>query len=158
MIDFLGKMCYIILAREKKKPKQNFPRKNEKILDTERVRGIIKLQKRKGVVPVMNKIFKTNRKEMCVITECPFCGKTSEVGVNSDDYFDYMDGILLVQEAFPYLSPSDREKFVTGMCDDCQADFFGCDDEDEEDCSSDNDEDDCIDPFGLLESFDDIKF
>jgi hypothetical protein len=36
VIDFLGKMCYIILAREKKKPKQNFPRKNEKILDTEK--------------------------------------------------------------------------------------------------------------------------
>lgn len=106
----------------------------------------------------MSKIFKTNRKEMCVITECPFCGGTSEVEVNTEDYFDYMDGILLVQEAFPYLSPSDREKFVTGMCDDCQADFFGCDDEDEEDCCSDNDEDDCIDPFGLLESFDDIKF
>ena len=72
----------------------------------------------------MNRIFKTNRKELCVITECPFCGKTSEVEINADDYSDYMDGILLVQEAFPYLSPDDRERLISGICPDCWDNMF----------------------------------
>lgn len=54
---------------------------------------------------------------------CPFCGRCSTLTVNVDDYIDYQNG-MLVQEAFPELSPSDREFLMTGMCKKCQTKIF----------------------------------
>lgn len=49
---------------------------------------------------------------------CPFCGKKRVVTVNSEDYDKWENGEL-VQIAFPYLSASDREALITGICDEC---------------------------------------
>ena len=51
-------------------------------------------------------------------TVCLFCGKKQIVTVNSEDYDKWENGEL-IQKAFPYLSASDREALITGICDEC---------------------------------------
>ena len=51
-------------------------------------------------------------------TMCPFCGKKHVVTVKSEDYDKWENGEL-IQRAFPYLTPSEREALITGICDDC---------------------------------------
>ena len=67
---------------------------------------------------------KINYKEVCVITCCPFCGRGNEVEVNEMDYFDWDDG-MLAQDAFPYLSASEREMLISGICPTCWEKMFG---------------------------------
>ena len=49
---------------------------------------------------------------------CPVCGKKQVVTVKSEDYDKWENGEP-VQRAFPYLTPSEREALITGICDDC---------------------------------------
>ena len=67
---------------------------------------------------------KINYKEICVVTQCPFCGRGNEVEVNETDYWDWEDG-MLAQDAFPYLSTSEREMLISGCCPTCQNKMFG---------------------------------
>lgn len=67
---------------------------------------------------------KINYKEICVVTQCPFCGRGNEVEVNETDYWDWEDG-MLAQDAFPYLSANEREMLITGICPTCQNKMFG---------------------------------
>ena len=67
-----------------------------------------------------------------VVTCCPFCHEAHEVAVNEMDYLDWQDG-KLAQDAFPYLSASDREMLITGICEDCWNGMFGTDEEEEGD-------------------------
>ena len=66
---------------------------------------------------------KINYKEVCIITSCPICGHANEIEVNEEDYFDWCDG-KLAQDAFPYLSPSEREKLISGICPKCWDKFY----------------------------------
>lgn len=66
-----------------------------------------------------------------VLTSCPFCGKTHEVLVNEDDYYDWQDGEL-AQNAFPYLSADEREMLITGICPTCWDGMFDDEEEDED--------------------------
>lgn len=61
---------------------------------------------------------KINYKEVCVVTCCPMCGRGNEVEVNEMDYLDWSDGEL-AQVAFPYLSNSEREMLISGICPTC---------------------------------------
>ena len=67
---------------------------------------------------------KINYKEVCVVTQCPFCGRGNEVEVNEMDYLDWSDG-MLAQEAFPHLSATERESLISGLCPTCQKSIFG---------------------------------
>ena len=67
-----------------------------------------------------------------VVTCCPFCGRANEVEVNEMDYLDWQDG-KLAQDAFPYLSASDREMLISGICSSCWDGMFGTGEEEEED-------------------------
>ena len=67
-----------------------------------------------------------------VVTCCPFCGKAHEIAVNEMDYLDWQDG-KLAQDAFPYLSASDREMLISGICSSCWSGMFGTGEEEEED-------------------------
>ena len=53
---------------------------------------------------------------------CPFCGKISKLKVSTKVWRDglnaYKNGAL-IQNAWPTLSPSDRELILTGICDEC---------------------------------------
>jgi len=65
-----------------------------------------------------------NRHEVCIITQCPFCGRGNEVEVNETDYLDWDDG-KMAQDAFPYLSADEREMLISGCCPQCWNKMFG---------------------------------
>lgn len=82
---------------------------------------------------------RTNNREVCLVTVCPFCGHVNEIEVNEMDYWYWDDGIS-VQEAFPYLSPEEREMLISGICPTCWEKTFA--DEPEEELE-DYEEDTC---------------
>ena len=68
---------------------------------------------------------KVNRKEVNILTVCPFCGHANEIAVNEEDYFDWAFDGALVQDAFPYLSADEREMLISGICPTCWKKTFG---------------------------------
>ncbi len=71
-------------------------------------------------------MMRINFKQVSISTVCPFCGRSNEVEVNENDYWDWQDG-MLVQDAFPYLSADEREMLITGICPTCWDKMFGGD-------------------------------
>jgi hypothetical protein len=55
--------------------------------------------------------------------ECPMCGEYHMLTVEMKQYLEYQSGAL-VQDAFPHMSPTDRERFMSGLCPDCQKKIF----------------------------------
>jgi hypothetical protein len=58
---------------------------------------------------------------------CPMCGKEHSMFLEEEDannYFKYRKE-KLIQDIFPDMSKTDREKFITGYCDECQKKIFG---------------------------------
>lgn len=58
-----------------------------------------------------------------ILVKCPFCGRESEVMVKIDEYLAYEEGAL-AQDAFPNLSPEERELIISGICIKCQKNIF----------------------------------
>lgn len=50
---------------------------------------------------------------------CEHCGKEKTIWVNELDFCDFALGDILVQEAFPYLTPAEREMFISQTCEEC---------------------------------------
>jgi len=65
-----------------------------------------------------------------VLTKCPLCGEEKKIEVEETDYLRYTETKALTQDCFPYLSRADRERLITGICEECGRKMFG-DDEDE---------------------------
>lgn len=61
--------------------------------------------------------------------ECVVCSSQNKITVERTDMDKYMSGVL-IQDAFPYLSPEQRELLITGICPTCWDRNFK--DEDEE--------------------------
>lgn len=57
-------------------------------------------------------------KTIIIKRRCPFCGTENEVEVIEEDLQKYKYGDL-IQDAFPYLRPDDREILKTGICPKC---------------------------------------
>ena len=55
---------------------------------------------------------------------CVFCGDDHAVEVELKDYERWENGEL-AQNAFPYLTPTEREQLISGICPKCQAKIFG---------------------------------
>lgn len=63
--------------------------------------------------------------EMITVSNvCPFCRKFYEIEVPFAGFMAYKSGAL-VQNAFPTLSPTERECLVSGLCTTCQDKVFG---------------------------------
>ena len=56
---------------------------------------------------------------------CPFCGETHTVIVGEIDYILWETDFALVQDAFPYLTPDEREMLISGICPTCWEKTFG---------------------------------
>lgn len=54
---------------------------------------------------------------------CPMCSTYHTLIVDMTRFFLFYDG-MPVQEAFPEMSPTDRERFISGLCPDCQKEIF----------------------------------
>ena len=63
---------------------------------------------------------------------CPICGKTHYVEVNESAYWKWQDGIL-IQNAMPELTPTEREQLISGICPKCQEFIFAPPPEPEDD-------------------------
>ena len=71
------------------------------------------------------KIKETNKDRLTVEFKCPMCNKTHTMdNVLASEYASYDEGTL-VQNAFPKMNSTNREKFITGMCEVCQKNIFG---------------------------------
>ena len=55
---------------------------------------------------------------------CPLCKRKNSITVDKNDYEKWHSGTL-IQRAFPYLSPAEREMLKTGICDTCWKELFG---------------------------------
>lgn len=55
---------------------------------------------------------------------CIVCSKVYELPVYEEDYKKYMDRKCNCQDAFPYLTPGQRELLISGMCDSCFDNLF----------------------------------
>jgi hypothetical protein len=62
--------------------------------------------------------------------QCPSCHKDQRVEVEDIDYTRYINGEGYVQTIFPYLTTSQRETLLSGICDTCWDETFK-EDEDE---------------------------
>lgn len=59
-----------------------------------------------------------------LLINCPFCGREHSVLVKESDYMHWSEGEL-AQNAFPYLSATEREQIISGICPTCQREIFG---------------------------------
>lgn len=50
---------------------------------------------------------------------CPFCGLTERIEVAEHEYIAYVMNRILIQEAFPNMTPAQRERFISGVCGPC---------------------------------------
>lgn len=63
-------------------------------------------------------------KDLIEVTKtCPICGKQNTVKVHPVSMMAYENGALL-QDAFPSLTPAEREIIKTGICSDCWDEMF----------------------------------
>lgn len=60
-----------------------------------------------------------------VIYDCVFCGKTNSVKVPEDGYFAWAFEGVLIQNAMPEVSATDREALISNICPCCQHKVFG---------------------------------
>lgn len=55
---------------------------------------------------------------------CPVCNTIHYVEVTEKEYVNYCAGEL-AQNAFPNLTPTEREQIISHLCPECQEKFFG---------------------------------
>lgn len=63
--------------------------------------------------------------------QCRMCGTWHSLTVSESDYYAWLDGEY-VQNAFPYLSPDERELLISHTCANCWASLFPPEEEEEE--------------------------
>jgi hypothetical protein len=56
-------------------------------------------------------------------TICPECHKKTTLSVIEDEYKSWKQGTL-IQNAFPNLTPEERELLMTGICNNCWETMF----------------------------------
>lgn len=59
-----------------------------------------------------------------IYTRCRMCGATRDIVVGDEDWAAWKGGTY-AQEAFPYLSTSQREMLISQTCDGCWDRIFG---------------------------------
>ena len=56
---------------------------------------------------------------------CPWCGKKhkNDKKIKVEDWNNWQDGGL-IQNCMPYLTPTEREQLISGLCPKCQEEVF----------------------------------
>lgn len=62
---------------------------------------------------------------------CPFCRKETVVFVPARGYRLWLEGEL-IQDALPDVPTKERETLISGLCSECQDEFYSSFDDDEE--------------------------
>lgn len=63
-------------------------------------------------------------RNIIVEIHCPICEKHHFVEINESAYYHRRDG-MLVQNAMPDLTSTEREQLISKLCPDCQKLVFG---------------------------------
>lgn len=72
-----------------------------------------------------------NRKWTTVVIECLGCGEEVPIRIDVKDYEEYLSpNRRHIQDIFPYLTPVEREMFISRLCPECWEDMFSDYDED----------------------------
>lgn len=82
----------------------------------------------KLAVDPMNRFKKKPEQQIMVRKYCDNCEAEQSFPAPAsfnDDYDKVESGRVLIQEAMPYLTPSQRELLQTGICEHCWKDMFG---------------------------------
>lgn len=56
--------------------------------------------------------------------QCQYCGQFHYVQAFDTDVNKWQEG-MFIQDAMPYLTPDERELFISKMCSECWEKFFG---------------------------------
>ena len=59
-----------------------------------------------------------------LIITCPFCHKDHTVYTTEESYNKWVNGEL-IQNAMPFLTPTEREQLISHLCPECQEIIFG---------------------------------
>lgn len=62
---------------------------------------------------------------------CNMCGRIFQIFYNREDMVDWLSGSRSIQDAMPYLTPGERELFLSYTCNDCFDFLFAAIDNDE---------------------------
>jgi RNase P subunit RPR2 len=62
---------------------------------------------------------------MDLVVTCHNCGDTHCVNVNAEKYFQWKEGGVLIQNAFPDMSADNRELLISMTCGKCWDEMFG---------------------------------
>ena len=74
-----------------------------------------------------------NKRTVVLSVKCNICKKVYAVYVTPESYEEYCSpNRRLIQEVFPYLTPSERELLISNTCDTCWNAMFPDEDEDDE--------------------------
>jgi hypothetical protein len=65
-----------------------------------------------------------NMQKVSLVMMCPFCEMEHEVEVGIRELENYENGAL-AQNAFPNLTPTEREQIISHLCPQCQSKVFG---------------------------------
>lgn len=74
----------------------------------------------------------TDGTECSVWVKCPVCGEEHAVAMRFDEWRNGRSAWergAHIQDAFPQLSPEDREILISGTCPKCWDEIFGVDDD-----------------------------
>jgi len=63
-------------------------------------------------------------KRITMMGQCPLCGTQWTISCSLDQFTRYLEGNQNVQDIFPELDATDREKLITGWCTTCQDRMF----------------------------------
>lgn len=58
------------------------------------------------------------------VKNCLICNKPYTVKIDYSDWLNYKFGRVLIQDAFPYLTPDEQDIITTGICPSCWNDMF----------------------------------
>lgn len=59
-----------------------------------------------------------DRSDAAIVT-CKMCGKNYLITYKREDMVDWLSGQGFIQDIMPYLTPSERELFISGTCGAC---------------------------------------
>jgi hypothetical protein len=68
---------------------------------------------------------------MMITKTCPYCGEPASIGVDEEAYREWKAGVL-IQNAFPSLTASEREVILTGYHPECWDEALADDEEDDD--------------------------
>ena len=60
-----------------------------------------------------------------IITSCTFCGEPNVITISEEEYTNYYIKGMLIQDAMPDLTATEREMLISGICPSCQKGIFG---------------------------------